>query len=248
MNILKKYHDQKRPKKEIKMLMDMNKMYNLRLNPKSNFDLLKLDVFKHSLETKKTFETEFERIRNEHLDMWDNLLFKERNFIVQCDIAPIKSKLKVFQVENENRVYIPFFDGLLNTLYDRETAILELPQYFKLYNDFQDRLIPIDTYGLQPFIANMSSGRCIAQSTSDIVLYRDDINIFYRYNLTECESYPLWTEKKLESEHIKELADLILNSNEKALLDYCIENELIKPRCIKKINKQRVKAEKKSRR
>nr|WP_202605989.1 MULTISPECIES: hypothetical protein [unclassified Erysipelothrix] len=228
--------------------MEMNKYYNLGMSLKSDSDLFKLDIFKHSLETKKAFENEFERIRNEHFDMWDNLLFNERNFIVQCDIAPMKSKLKVFQIENENRVYIPFFDPLLNTLYDRETAILELPQYFKLYSDFQDRLISSDIYGLNPYIANMSSARFIARNEEEIVLFRKDINVFYRFNLKGCESFPLWIEKQLDAKQIKQVADLILTLDETKLLDYCIENELIKPRCIKKINKQRVKAEKKSRR
>lgn len=248
MKILNKYHKQTRSKKEISELTTLNKNYNLGLNPKIDQDLFKLDVFKHGLNTKQIFESEFERIRNEHYDMWDNLLFNERNFIIQCDIAPMKAKLKVFDVTEEDRVYIPFFDVLLNTLYDRETAILELPQYFKLYQEFQDRLIPVDFYGLKPFIANMSSGRYINQRGDVIILYRKDLNIFYRYSLAMCEAYPLEEKIVLQENQIQYLANLILDMDDEKILDYCIENELIKPRCIKKINKQRVKAEKKSRR
>jgi hypothetical protein len=48
----------------------------------------------------------------------------------------VKNESRFFRF-NDKPIWIAFFDELLNALYHSEIAILELPQYFKLYRQFR---------------------------------------------------------------------------------------------------------------
>ncbi|QIK70182.1 hypothetical protein G7062_07720 [Erysipelothrix sp. HDW6C] len=242
MKILKKYHKQQLSREVMNTYRDLNKIYDLKYNLKDDFDCLKMSVFANGLKTKDTFEKEFERIRNANIDMWDNLVFQERNFIIKCDFAPTKAKLHKF-VDDDQNIYIPFFGKLLNSLYDRETAILELPQYFKLYQEFKDKLIPIDIYGLKPFIANMASARYTVGDEHALVLYDNQLATFYRIRDGICDTYPFEQGKQLDKEKVMTLSTALLN-DETAFIDLLIAAEYLNPRCVKKIQKQRTKANK----
>lgn len=239
MKILHKYHKQNIDRKVLKHYQEMSDEYGLKLKSKNTLDALKLSVFETALLNKKFFENKFEEIRNQNIDMWDIISFNERNFIIKCDIASLKIKQKHFKNDGEN-IYIPFFDKLLNKLYDDETAILELPQFFKLYKDFKDKIISIDSYGLKPYIANMSRAKCIVHNEEYLVLYDEEISCFYKMNLKECTRYPILESKDYSAETILKCSKSLLISDDQ-FIDSLIEYEMLNPKCVKKINKLREK-------
>lgn len=245
MKWLHKYHKQTRSKDVLKHYKTLNQTYKLGYDCKKEYDLLMLSVFDTGLKTKQQFEAGFETTRNHQFDMWENLSFNERNFLLKCDLAPMKSKLPSFTFEEET-IYIPFFDKLMNGLYNRETAILELPQFFKLYNDFTTKMVPLDTYKDAVLTANMSDARYLARKEKTLILFNESLNMFYRVEDKQCETFPIRTDVSLEANDVMNLARALLN-DDVIFIDILIDKEWLKPKCIKKIQKDRRKEEKKSR-
>lgn len=242
MELLHKYHKQTLDKKTRKHFAKLNDTYQLGLNIKHDRDILRLSVFETGLTNKAYFEASFEQTRTHQYDMWDHLSFQERNRLISCDIAPFKTQLKSFYHEN-TIIFIPFFDLLLNNLYEHETAILELPQFFRLYRDFNHQLIPVDTYGLKPYQNNMAFAPCVAFDDHHVVLFDASINTFYTLNdQLQLTRYPLFQKTLLDDQQVQTIAAAMLTNEPTHLMDILFEYKALSPRCIKALLKQRRKA------
>lgn len=239
MKLLNKYHKQKLDKKTIKKYQKLITDYKLPYTVKDDKGCLYTSIFETGLRNKNVFQSQFEAIRNANIDMWDNLSYQERNFIIKCDIVVEKTKLKKFVFEEQN-IYIPFFDRLLNHLYDEETAILELPQYFKLYDQFTDRINPVEIYGLLPFESDMSFAKHIATKDNLCVLYDKQNAVFYKLGRDFFERYPILQKVSKDGTIIKKVANALLE-DDTLFIDALIEESMIHPKCIKKIEKYRKK-------
>lgn len=238
MKLLDKYHKQGLSKGLIKQLDSVNSELGLKLSIKDSKDALKLSIYETGLKNKKFFETQFEDIRQNNLDLWPNLSFVERNFLIKCDIAGDKVKRLSFK-HQDTTVTIPFFDVLMNGLYDKETAILELPQFFKLYKEFHSRMIDPSVYGMKPYVANMSFARFIASVGETVILYSEDNATFYKLDNTSALTYPI--EMKTHDDSLIRFAGKELLTSEDAFVDALITHEMIVSKCIQKIEKYRSK-------
>jgi hypothetical protein len=237
--MLEKYHKQRLPNKVRRQYEGINKTFNLKYKLNEDLDILYLSAFEKALEQKKKIEETYEAVRTDLFDMWDNLEFYERNKLIHTALLPIVEDFKVFNFEGVP-IYIPFFDTLLNALYVKEVAILERPQFFDLYTSFKDRLIPLTTYGLDVLRYGFAYLKPIASNASTLVFFEPDINVFYKVNETGYKRYPISIKTELNSDNIVTLGDTLIEDEEK-FLDVLIENNWIKPRCIKKILKVRAK-------
>lgn len=235
MTLLQKYHKQRISKKTQSDLAKIKKDFGLKYPDNLNYTM-KLLVIKNSIAQKSSFEKGFEAFRNRHIDMWDNLNFQERNKLFQMDFEDIRRKLNVFDFEGE-RIYIPIFDILFNNLYDRETAILELPQYFKLQTSFVKDTIDIDKYGLKPFAAGFAYP-CLASANNSYVVYDESINTFYRIN-DQVVFYPLYDKATISSEDAKSLAIHLSNFDDASFFEEALEKGFIHPKLQKKVEKKR---------
>ena len=233
---LEKYHKQVWHKDQIKKLEDLNKKYKLGLDLKETLDLLYLQVFEESLKNKISFETEFNKFHQLHDDMWTNMTFNERNLFIHSDMGELKKTMKSFQF-NDKRIYIAFFNELMNVLYDQETAILDLPQFFKLYDDFNEEIITPKIYGLEPMIANMAWPQPIAQKKETLILFDASIQTFFKITKESCECYTLFEESKVEHELMVNLAKLLLQEDYGSFYAALEANSLMSPRLEKKFKK-----------
>lgn len=235
MTLLQKYHTQRISKKSYQELDALKRKYDLKYPDNLKYTL-KLILTYNSIKQKETFEKEFERFRNNHLDMWDNLSFTERNKLFQLDFEKTRNQLNSFEFEGE-RIYIPIFDILFNNLYDRETPILELPQYFKLQHEFKNEMIDVGKYGLLPYKASICYP-CLAQREESVILYDESINTFYRLN-DQVVFYPLLDKASISPELAQELADYLNEYNDAAFFQCALDNGLVHPRLVKKVEKKR---------
>lgn len=233
---LERYHKQVWDKNKIKELQDLNKKYKLSYNCKDTFDLLRLQIFQESLKNKTAFETEFNTFHQKHTDMWKNMTFKERTFFIHKDMDVLKQTLKNFEF-NDKTIYIAFFNELMNVLYDEETAILELPQFFKLYDDFNKEIIPIETYGLHPFFANMAWPVAVAQKNECLILFDPSIQCFFKLEAKECEVYPLYEKSEANHSLVVDLAKLLLKEEYGSFYAAMEANSLMSPRLEKKFKR-----------
>lgn len=237
--MLEKYHKQKIDKNIVNQYKALNRKFDLGYKLDSDYDFIKLSVFQTALNQKKIFETTYEKTRNTYFDMWDRLSFYERNEILLQALEPKVKDMKFFIFE-DTKIYMPFFDRLLNSLFATETAILELPQFLKLYNNFKEKLIPLEFYKLESLRSGFSSLELIAQNDESIILYYPIKKIFYKINNQAFERYPIDIKSMPTQNQIQLLSNQLLISIED-FYDTLIENTLIRKRCIKKILKKRKK-------
>lgn len=235
MTLLQKYHKQRISKKSYQELESLKRKYALKYPDNLKYTL-KLILTYNSIKQKETFEKEFERFRNNHLDMWDNLSFTERNKLFQLDFEKTREQLNSFYFEDE-RIYIPIFDILFNNLYDRETPILELPQYFKLQHEFKSEMIDVGKYGLLPYKAGLCYP-CLAYRAESVILFDKSINTFYRLN-DQVVFYPLLDKVEIKQELAQTLANHLNDYNDAAFFECALENGLLHSKLVKKVEKKR---------
>lgn len=234
MKFLKKYHKQSLSKETMTSLNTLNKKFNLNLKPNLR-NYFRLMIVECAVQQKTAFEQGFESFRNEHFDMWDNLMFNDRNRLFKLDFHQEKEKLKKFKFHNET-IYIPIFDVLMNNLYDRETAVLELPQFYKLYENYEAQCVNIDMYGIAPYIAGMTHAECIAFKNDTVILYDDVLKTFYRLN-DQLEYFPFGIEKEIEKDDIHNLGNYLMEYQDKEFLSYLFEKNLLNDKATRKYKK-----------
>ena len=105
------------------------KPYQLDRPVKTVRDVYTLSILEEGLKNKQKIEELYEQTRTEMLDIWEIIDYPKRNEFVRPKIQAAIADMKKFTVEDK-LVMIPFFDPLINALYDHESAVLELPQFF----------------------------------------------------------------------------------------------------------------------
>lgn len=200
-----------------------------------------------SLKNKESFEKCFEDARTELFDYWDNLSYQERNRLVLLQTNVLKNDSHFFKFNNKP-IWIAFFDELLNSLYNNEIGILELPQYFKLYRQFSDRMISVKVYGLCPFINEFIPIVNLLNNDNSIVFYYHlTKSLYYLNNDFKLVRYPLSKElcqvQPLKDD-LKVIANSILTQDESIIIDSLINSLLINDKVKKQLQKYKQKVEK----
>ncbi len=139
-------------------------------------------ILHESLRNKVLFESTYERERKELHDLWPTLSYQERNKLINLKIAEIKVRCRFFKSKLGSTIWIAFFDELLNSLYDREMNIFDLEQYFNLYKNFKNRMIPTETYGIAPFVYEFIDVKAIESDEHRVVFYYDPWKAVYSLN------------------------------------------------------------------
>lgn len=242
--MLSKYHKQKQPKERIQSLKKIKEVYRLKYDLNQDSDILKLSVFKQSLEQKAFFESTYEKLRNELFDMWDHLSFYEKNDLLLKELDQSISNLKSFNYEGFT-IYMPFFDTLLNSLYATETAILEKPQFFKLYHEFKDHLIPVETYGNLPLSHGFTHCETIIETTDALVLYDDLIKVFYLITKSSFTRFPIYKESQPNAQAIQKIAQGIIMGDIDALHHSLVALECVSKPFLKRYQRQQKRLQKK---
>lgn len=233
-------------KEQIEIIKNKFNKYKIEKKIKSELDYFLGLVELQSLINKEAFEKCFEDARTELFDFWDNLSYQERNRLILIQTNHIKNNSRFFRF-NHKPIWIAFFDELLNSLYHSEIAILELPQYFKLYRQFNERMISVNQYGLNPFIDEFISIVRLVHSDSSIVFYYhltkslyylDDKFNLMRYSLCKdtCQVQPL-------KEDLRQLGNVIITQNDELILNAFSISNLINEKTKTRLLKFKAKHE-----
>jgi hypothetical protein len=206
-------------------------------NERQYFEAL---IMHEGLINKQALEQAFEDARRDLYDMWETLSFQERNRLIALKSMDVKNSLR-HVVLNDEVIFIPFFDRLLNALYHKELAILELPQYFKLYKQFKDRVEPIHTYGFNLFDEKLIPIKNVLVKSNVRVFYYHPFKSLYTidedFNLTRyalskalCQAQPL-------SSDLKTLAKALLHEDELDRVEALLLSPLIGNQTKKRLQK-----------
>lgn len=207
------------------------KPYQIEILIRNELDYFEALIHLQGLKNKQAFEQLFETQRNALMDIWDHLSFQERNRLIQIQLDVIKEKHPFFKTNESKIIWIPFFDPLLNGLYNSDLAILELPQYFKLYKAFKDRRISIRDYQFLPYRYEFIDIHWIKSYPDAIYFYSNSFASIFELDLG-FNSVRIALDK--ESCHVtpfnKDLLKIIeayRAKDSKKMLEACMESSLI---------------------
>lgn len=157
-------------KKEAVRINAVLKPFGLDREVRGPKDFYTLCILEEGLRNKQTIEALYEQKRTELLDIWDMLDYPKRNEFLHPVIAEAVAGMKKFYF-HDKIILIPFFDEVINALYDHETAVLELPQFFKMYKQFSDKIVDPVVYGTLPYEAGFARTQVIGGNERGIALY-----------------------------------------------------------------------------
>lgn len=214
------------------------KPYQLDRPVKTARDVYTLSILEEGLKNKQKIEELYEQTRTEMLDIWEIIDYPKRNEFVRPRIQEAIADMKKFTVEDK-LVMIPFFDPLINALYDHETAVLELPQFFKMVKSFADKIVDPLIYGRLPYDAGFASPQVIFQNELGFAVYEGRVHCLevFAFDGTETE-LPLslvCTGEKLDPAQGAPLAAAVLSQDPLQIRDACCASGYILPKLKSKI-------------
>lgn len=195
----------------------------------NDFSYWHLEVILEGLKHKQTFENTYDKVRNEHFDLWDYISFKERRHLVMLELEPLKNSMKTFMYEDQT-IFIPFFNVLMNSLYDKEMPIFELPQFLKMYKVFKEESIDVDFYGYTPYEHRYTSCECVYLKDQRMILYHPELMVFYEYDGGVYHRFPL-NRDRISSEgfRVDMVVDFIVRHDEDGLISFLANCDYLKP-------------------
>ncbi|TFG82065.1 MAG: hypothetical protein E4G74_03245 [Erysipelotrichales bacterium] len=203
--------------------------YRLPFDVRDDFSYFRNRIMYRSIQNKEAFEQSFDRTRNQLFEMWESLNFQERNRLANLELNRVKEGLPCLQL-GEDRIWIPFFDDLLNSLYDHQIAIFELPQYFKLYRQFADKTMRIELRGLALWSAGFVDWINVAQNDTTLVFYYEPMHCLFRLNdAFELMAFPLHKtpEIKANQENLVAMGEALLINDEIKFIRELLESRLV---------------------
>lgn len=203
--------------------------YRLPFSVNDDFSYFRTRIFHRGILTKENFEKSFDATRNQLFEMWESLNFQERNRLANLDLEAIKAEAPSM-VGQESRIWIPFFDDLLNSLYDRQIAIFELPQYFKLYRQFADKVLPLEIRGIALWSSGFVDWMNVCQNEKGLVFYYEPLHgLFHLDDQYRLVAFPLskTPRKKATIEDLQRMGDAILRNDEVGLIRALLDSDLV---------------------
>lgn len=219
--------------------------FKLDIKIKNEADYFNALIYHEGLLNKARMEACFEDARRDLFDYWDNLSYQERNRLISLKNDELKNELRYFKSANGKYIWIAFFDELLNALYDKEIAILELPQYFKLYRNFKDRTVNIEQYGLEPYRQAYIDIHVVEHKQEGVVFYYANTkSLYYLSNIMPLRRFSL--SKSIGKlvplkEELDVITKAIVSNDALESIEYLLNSSLIE----EKTKKQLLKYQKK---
>jgi hypothetical protein len=191
-------------------------LYHLPYDVKDDFAYFRARITYRGILNKEIFETSFDKTRNQLFEMWESLNFQERNRLANLELNQIKPDLPYLET-SEGKIWIPFFDDLLNSLYDHQIAIFELPQYFKLYKQFADKTSPLESRGIPLWSCGFVDWINVVQDDKTLVFFYEPMHCLFRLNdRFELTSYPLSKTPQIKAslENLGDMGKSLLENDE----------------------------------
>ncbi|MEA5026375.1 MAG: hypothetical protein VB012_01815 [Erysipelotrichaceae bacterium] len=152
------------------MCKEFNK-YGISSTYNDDRSFFELEIIYTSLINKQVFEQHYENLKSELIEIWPYFEYEERKKCIDKEMLKAKISTKYFQNDQGKTIRIAFFDELLNSLYENEMIIFDLPQYFKLEKVFNDRMDNVNNYSYKPYQAGFSSCVFLERTADGYVIF-----------------------------------------------------------------------------
>ncbi len=231
-------------KRKITEMTKALQIFKIDVSCKCDLDYFKLSIISQGLLAKQFIQDAYEEVGHEMFEIWQTLEYKTRNEFANKALKEKKVNYPHFDVDNAT-IYIPFFDELTNIFYDREVAMLQLPQYFRLYKDFKDKMIDVGHYKWYPYEYGFLDVQYLGRVNELFAIYvKENHKIYFIESDQVKYVFPLSLKHRCQSldvERVKPLLEAIANQEETALIQWCLNSgqidEKTKKACIKLLKK-----------
>lgn len=145
----------------------------------------------------------------------------------------VKDQSKKFFSVNGKTIRIAFFDELLNSLYENEMIIFDLPQYFKLEKKFDTRMIDVNEYKAEPFKAGFSSSIFLSEDSNSYVIFSQYTKSLY-YMIDNVNYLKFQFDRHKNNEHftidrLLPISEAVLSKNTLNVIDKLQASKLCSP-------------------
>lgn len=230
----------KEEKKNIRLMRESLKKDGLACAVKNETDYYRLIVMYRGLINKKLIESCYDEVRNDCIEMWNGLEFTQRNKLVKVKLDEALRRCPSFICASGKQIVIPFFDELLNSLYIHEPAVLELPQYYRLYKQYKDRMIDVCEYGLNMIEQGFAEGKILAVNECYCVIYEAKCRSLIRFDkYLKAMVFPLDKDCLIKEDELQRLADILVEDDERNAAVFCMNSVLFHDKVKKKLQKER---------
>jgi hypothetical protein len=240
--VLKLLNSNKRLLKEKSIKLKIGKMnilfkkYSIKFPIKNELDYYNACLTYQGIVNKEVYEKVYEDNRQDLIELWNTLDRNKRNFFSNKALDEYRKLMPCFYIDKE--IYrMPMLEKLFNRLYEKELAILELPQYFKFKNDFNNQLIdPFNYYFDLPFKNDFIDVDFVYSDRENLALFEKVNNSLFIINKNRSiVSIGL-------SNNIKKFEDIefvksVIEKDENKLLMILNDNKYIDNNLLAKINK-----------
>lgn len=185
---------------------------------------------------KQRLEKDYERIRNQNLDIWETLIYEQKTLIARLEGQEVRQQLPSFHFKDKV-MYIPFFDERLNYYYTNEMPIFDINQYFKIYKEYDKYLIPLNSYGGRLYSELMCGCLCLAEQGHNYVLWDARNQVMTVCLDSKFHSFKLMMVSGLFSLDLKELANAILEHEFDVCTTFLVSHKLINSKMLKVLKK-----------
>ena len=228
---------------------EIKRLSHVNVNVKDTASFFKATILMVSLTNKEAFETAFERQRKDLSDMWETLSRQEKNLLANTRLDEVKRRLTPMVTSSGDLIWIACFDELLNALYDKRISIFELDQYFKLYTDFQSRMIPVEHYELLPFAQRFIDIDVLDVHKDSVLFVYAPLKTIYRVTMSETQTYHFELLPLSDAVDVGRFASSVWSDVHAAwreahavtLIDLITTHRLVDPRLEKKLIRLRTK-------
>jgi hypothetical protein len=240
LNSNKSLLKEKSIKLKIKKMNILFKKYSIKFPIKNQLDYYNACLTYQGIINKEIYEKVYEDNRQDLIELWNTLDRNKRNFFSNKALDKYRELMPRFYI-NKEIFRMPMLEKLFNRLYEKELAILELPQYFKFKNDFNNRLIdPFDYYFDLPFRNHFIDVDFVYADKENLVLFEKiNSSLFIINKNRSIVSVGL-------SNNIKEFEDIefvksIIEKDKSKLVQILNDNNYINNNLLAKINKNNKK-------
>lgn len=217
---------------------EMWKSQSLSEKIEDDFAFIDFQVKKQSFDNMEAIKNKFFEIKEELRELWDVVSYPERHFLLYKELNPFIDTLKSFNL-NDERIFITYFDSLINAYYDHDMLMFDNVNYRKfLYNYAQ--LVNDNAYGILPLLNGYADIDLIKGDDSNFVMYKRDIKRFYLVDKRDVDNIVKTTfalTYNPNDRQINDILDLMLAGVERDLVQYLLTEKLVHKKLIRKFEK-----------
>ena len=211
------------------------KKCHLEFKNKGELDFYRNEIIYQGLLNKERIENAYFESKLMMQDYYATLDFNEKVRLINFEVNDVTNQMD-YELFNEKKIFIPFFDEKLNHVYREEMALFDLKLYNRYHFEFKE-IFKSDLYGTLFYDGKYTCAKKIYEDENgNYVLFAECLKRLLFFRNGQYENH-ITLINNIDDIHLKTLC-INYYMNDKSLFALCLkENNLIREKDYKKIDK-----------